>query len=466
MMSQVDLLIVGAGPAGMAAAIAARKLGLTVLVVDEQPEPGGQIWRGIERVGRTSRASILGAAYTEGLAVAARFRACGAEFSAETSLWHIEDGPVAYLKASGVAHRLEPRCVLLATGAQERPTPFEGWTLPGVMTVGAGQILLKSAGQVPEDPVWIAGTGPLAYLYAVQLLDAGARIAGFLDTRPKGRIRRNLDTAIAALYGQPKDILKGLAWLAKIRRHCCYVPHIVALQGHGQDRLERITFQTQDQRSETVEAQHLLVHEGIVPTVHPTMALDCRHDWNPEQGCYQPFLDSWGETSRPYIFGAGDLAGIAGAKAALLRGEIAAIGIALKLGKRSATQAEVDAAPLRRRLAKATSVRAFLDKVYRPREMALLPTDQTLVCRCEEISAGRIRDLCRVGQAEPNRIKAFSRAGMGPCQGRMCNYPVASVLADAMGSDASEIGLYRVRPPFKPLTLDELAQLQMTEGMK
>lgn len=462
--SEIDLLIIGSGPAGMSAAIKAREYGMAVLVIDEQPEPGGQIWRAIERVGTSDRASILGTAYTDGLSIAERFRQCGAKFNPETTLWHLESGPVAFLKSNGAAKRITPRAVLLATGAQERPTPFKGWTLPGVLTVGAGQILLKSAAQIPEGPVWIAGSGPLSYLYAVQLVDAGARVSGFLDTRPKGRIVRNVRSLASAVMGQPANIIKGLQWLTKLKKHCRYISNVRNIAAHGDDLLEQISFQAGNRPPETVAAQHLLVHEGIVPAIHPTMALGCDHNWNDMQDSYAPAVDAWGETSEPSIFVAGDLAGIGGADAACLRGELAAIRIAQKHAKRNIVGAERDAAMINKRLSKALSSRPFLDKAYRPRPTAFIPDDDAIACRCEEVTVGQIRSLCKGGKGDPNRIKAFSRAGMGACQGRLCNYTVANILAEESDSTPSAIGLYRVRPPFKPLTMDELAKLQTDEG--
>jgi NADPH-dependent 2,4-dienoyl-CoA reductase/sulfur reductase-like enzyme len=216
MDNELDLLIVGAGPAGMSAAVQACAYELNVLVVDEQPAPGGQIWRGIETVGQSARASILGAGYLDGVGVAEGFRKSGATFAPETSLWHVERGPLAFLKTAGASFHKAPKALLLATGAQERSVPFPGWTLPGVMTVGAGQILLKSSYQIPDKPVWIAGCGPLAFLYAIQLLDAGAVIAGFLDTTPRGRTIQNTPSLLRALFGAPLDLVKGVKWMARL----------------------------------------------------------------------------------------------------------------------------------------------------------------------------------------------------------------------------------------------------------
>lgn len=464
MSRRVDLLIVGAGPAGLSAATTARRYGLDVLVVDEQPSPGGQIWRNIESVAGTPRAAILGKAYGEGSAVVGRFRASGARYEPGTRVWQVESGPRAFMTCNGAASSVEAGCLLLATGAQERPAPFPGWTLPGVMTVGAAQIVLKSSGQIPSDPVWIAGSGPLPLLYAVQLLKAGGRIAGFLDTTPPGGVAAALPVLRSAALAAPFDLLKGMAWLATLRRRVPYIRHACEIEAMGDGALERLRYATADGRSATVEARLLLVHEGIVPTIHPTLALGCRHVWNVSQDCFMPELDGWGETSEPKIFVAGDGAGIGGATAARLRGEIAALRIAVRAGRLADAEADAAARPIRVQLDKALAVRPFLDRLYRPRPGVFAPADHTVACRCEEVSVASIWALAATGRPGPNQVKAFTRAGMGPCQGRQCNYTVAHVLATAEGRAVPDVGLYRVRPPLKPLTLSELAALDIADA--
>jgi NADPH-dependent 2,4-dienoyl-CoA reductase/sulfur reductase-like enzyme len=217
MSDHTDLLIVGAGPAGMEAAVTARRHGLSVRVVDDQPTPGGQIWRGIETVAATPRAKRLGESYLSGAERAAAFRACGALYEPESQLWQIEPGFRAFVTRGGKARIVTAQAIILATGAQERPVPFPGWTLPGVLTVGAAQILLKTADSVPEKPVWVAGCGPLPLLYMTQLLAAGGRIAGFLDTTPRGRLPAALRHLPQGL-GRLGDLIKGLSWSLALRR--------------------------------------------------------------------------------------------------------------------------------------------------------------------------------------------------------------------------------------------------------
>ncbi|CAM5594330.1 NADPH-dependent 2,4-dienoyl-CoA reductase/sulfur reductase-like enzyme [Aquamicrobium terrae] len=462
-MKPVDLLIVGAGPAGMAAALSARRTGLDVLVIDEQPEPGGQIWRGIETVAASKRGSLLGKAYLEGQATAAAFRASGATYEPDTQLWQIEPGFRAFVTKAGTARIVEARTILLATGAQERPAPFRGWTLPGILTVGAGQILLKNAGQVPAKPVWLAGSGPLMLLYMTQLLKAGGKIAGYLDTTPPGRLTSALRHLPGALRATG-DLLKGISWSLALRASGArQIHHVTDIEALGAERLEAIRYRVLSGREETVPADVVLVHEGVVPNVHVALAVGSAMTWRDDQDCFVPTLDAWGESSQPNVFIAGDGAGIAGAKAAILRGEIAAFGIAAKLGRITPDAAHEAARSARSKLDHELALRPFLDALFRPRESVFIPDDETVVCRCEEITAREIRNMARIGSPGPNQVKAFTRAGMGPCQGRQCGYPVTRILAAAQDRSPEEVGFYHIRPPLKPVTLGELASLRESE---
>jgi NADPH-dependent 2,4-dienoyl-CoA reductase/sulfur reductase-like enzyme len=458
-MSPIDLLVVGAGPAGMAAAVAARQAGLSVTVVDDQPAPGGQIWRAVEMVAASPRAAVLGDAFKAGAASAAAFRASGAHYEAGTQLWQIEPGFRAFVTREGQASVIEARAIVLATGAQERPVPFPGWTLPGVLTVGAAQILLKTSGQVPARPVWIAGSGPLVLLYMKQLLDAGGQIAGFLDTTPPGRLMTALPHLPRAL-GKAGDLIKGLGWSLALRwSGVKVVRHVADLAAEGNERIEAIRYCTASGVEARVPAELLLIHEGVIPSIHPALALGCAVEWSTAQACYVPTLDGWGESSVPGVFIAGDGAGIAGAKAAELRGALAGIKVAISAGRLAPAAADERAGPLRRKLASELALRPFLDALCAPRPQVFAPADETLVCRCEEVTAGEIRALAQVGRPGPNQVKAFTRAGMGPCQGRQCGYTVSHILAAVEKRPVDEVGFYRVRPPLKPVTLGELASL-------
>lgn len=462
MKREFDVVVIGAGPAGMSAAIGLRAQGLTVLVVDEQPAPGGQIWRAVEAVAATPTGRLLGDEYRAGAGLAERFRACGAFYEPDTQVWQIEPDWHVYMTRQGRAEVVRAGRVVLALGAQERPAPFPGWTLPGVLTVGAAQILLKTSRQVPAEPVWVAGSGPLPLLYMAQLLRAGGKVAGWLDTSPPGGWRRALPWLGDALSAWG-DVSKGLAWLREIRAAGVKrVRGVTALRALGDDRLREIEY-TAGGVTARAPASVLLSHEGVVPSIHMTRALECAHSWNAQQACLAPDLDAWGQTSRLGIYVAGDGAGIGGAQAACVRGELVAAGVALHAGRLAQPAADALAAPLRARLAGLLRLRPMLDALYPPRAGIFAPSDDTIVCRCEELTAGDIRRAAAIGQPGPNQIKSYTRAGMGPCQGRQCGYTIAHIVAAEQKRPVAEVGFYRIRPPLKPLTLGELASLDIKE---
>jgi len=461
MSRSFDVLVIGCGPAGMSAAICARKYGLNVLVVDDQVAPGGQIWRSVETKAETAVGELLGKEYQVGTVLTNSFRASGALYEPGTQVWQIEPEWQVFLSRAKQAERVQARFVLLATGAQERPAPFPGWTLPGVLTVGAAQILLKTSRHIPDKPVWIAGSGPLPLLYMIQLLRGKGRIAGWLDTSPSGGWRRGLPHVAGASAGL-KDILKGLRWMRELQ-HAGFpiVREVTHLRAEGDKRLESIAYRTAGGQIQRVESELLLTHEGVIPNIHMTSALGCDHEWRDDQICFAPAVDNWGETSQPGIFSAGDGVGIGGARAACVRGELAALGIAARRGKVSAGEAQKVAAPLRRRLEVELSTRPLLDALYPPRAELFAPADETVICRCEEVTAGQIREAAAMGEPDPNQIKSMTRAGMGPCQGRQCGYSVAHILAAAQKKRVEQVGFFTIRPPLKPLTLGELGSLDI-----
>lgn len=453
-----DVAIIGAGPAGMAAAVRLKALGASVAVIDEQPSPGGQIWRGVERNAHSPVFAALGADYEKGQALTAEFRASGVTYLPATQVWQIEDGWGLFLTSDGKARRLAARAILLANGAQERPTPFSGWTLPGVMTVGAAQILLKSGGMLPDGKVWIAGAGPLPLLYATQLLGLGGRIAGYLDTAQSPSL--SALTLLPQAWRDLPGLLKGLGWLRGLRRSGLLTSGVSDLKAEGNGRLQSLIWKT-PKGEQRAEADVLLVHEGVVPRIHETLALGCAHAWNDTQRYFAPRLDAWGETSRPGLFVAGDASGIGGWKAAVASGKIAALGIAQRLGLVPDANALRRKAGLDGERRKALALRPFLDALYRPPKVQL--ADDVIVCRCEEVTAGAIRKAARASPPDPNAVKAATRCGMGPCQGRQCGYSVQGLLAEVHGVPVREVAFYNIRPPLKPVTLGEIAALQEAE---
>ncbi len=447
----VDLAIVGAGPAGMAAAVEAASLGLSVAVLDEQSAPGGQVFRAVERAGGDP--ALAGEFLDAGGALTARFRATpGISYRPSATLWHLDPqaGSLSVL-AGGASSELSARRILLATGAQERPVPIPGWTLPGVMSAGAAQILLKTAGAIPDGAVVIAGQGPLCWLVAVQLLRAGVGDLTLLETGSGGAL---WDAARAGGLWSGRHLLgKGFGLVREARRRGLRVKRRVAgLRAEGEAKVERVAWD-----GGALPCDALLLHEGVIPVTHVTRALGLDHDWDARQLCWRPRLDAWGATSHPSIAVAGDGGGIGGWEAAVASGRLAAVDAAHRVGRLDLAARDARAASHQRDLRRALALRPFLDRLYAPAPAVLAPADATIVCRCEEITAAQVREAARHGATGPNQVKAFLRAGMGPCQGRLCGTVVAALIAEVHGTSMEEVGALRPRAPFKPMTVGELA---------
>lgn len=446
-LGTVDLLVLGAGPAGMAAAVEGRARGLSVLLLDEGTHAGGQVHRALHRREAADAADRAGKSLTAALA------ASGATVVHGATLWAVEDGERAFWSAGGTAHRTDFGRIVLAPGATERPLPIPGWTLPGVMGVGAAQVALKTAGLVPEGRTWIAGQGPLVWLYAVQALRKGGRIAGVLDLSPAGVARRVLPHLTAAWRGAD-DIARGLLWQRTVRRAGVPVIRVRDIAAVGGDRLRAVTF---DGRVEAADL--LLLHDGVVPNTQVTRAVaGLEHAWDDGQRCWKPLLDAWGNTIVPGVMVAGDAGGISGSFAAGMTGRLAALDVARALGRLDEAARDAAAEPIRRDLARRRAIRPLLDAAFPPRDAEGI-ADDTILCRCEEVTAGRVREAVGLGCLGANQLKAFTRAGMGPCQGRVCGPAVHACIAAARGVPPDQVEPFRTRFPTKPLTLGELASL-------
>lgn len=456
-MPKADLIVIGAGPAGMAAAATAAEAGLSVLLLDEQPRAGGQIYRDVE-CAAGQRGSILGRDYTDGARLVAATRHPRITHLAGAMVWAIEENfRVAFSRDGQGAQAIAPH-LLLATGALERPMPLPGWTLPGVMTAGAGQILLKQSGVLARRAA-LVGSGPLLYLIAAQMVRAGTPPLALIETQTRADLWRAGRHLPGALRGW-RYLLKGLGLLAEIRR--AGVPRFAGAKGiviEGIDRAEAVAF-THRGRRHRIACDTVFLHHGVVPNTQAARSVGVGHRWRAEQACFVPLLDAWGESAdRPGLFIAGDGGGIAGAAAAELAGRLAALKIAEAAGRLPPAERDARARPLRAALAREGAARPFLDTAYPPAAEALAPADSTIICRCEEVTAGTLRDHARQGCLGPNQAKVFSRAGMGPCQGRYCGLTVTALLAAAHGHTPDATGYYRIRAPIKPVTLGELAAM-------
>ncbi len=436
----------------MAAASSAARGGLRVLLLDEQPRAGGQIYRDFAL--NAGRKAYLGKEYLAGRALVDGLDVANVRQEFGASVWRLEPGSRVVWSQDGVSRVSTAPHVLLAGGAQERPTPFPGWTLPGVMSAGAAQVLMKNAGLLPRDAV-LAGSGPLLYLIAAQMIDAGAPPKALVETQSMRSLigaSRHLPRALLAA----PTLIKGLGMIRKIKR--AGVPRFTGASGFVATQTATgdlsLSFNSAA-RTRTLVTPLVLMHQGVVPSTHMSRASGVKHVWNDVQKAYQPVTDQWGGTDVPGLHIAGDGAGIGGADAAKAAGELAALNILHRLDRLSEDKRNQRAAGPLADLRQAMAIRPFLDAAYAPIPELSDPVGDTIVCRCEEISAEAIRTAHRSGAQGPRQVKTATRAGMGPCQGRMCDLTVRGILI----SCGAEATVPRARTPIKPVKLGELAAL-------
>ena len=448
-----DVAVIGAGPAGRAAASVCARTGLATVVLDDAPSPGGQMHRAITSTPLRDRA-VLGPDYWQGERLVEEFRASGAAYEPSTTVWNITADLQVAASKGGITKLVNARSVILATGAIERPFPIPGWTLVGVTGLGAAQSLLKTSGAVPAGRTIIAGTGPLLWLAARQMLEAGAKVTAILETTAHD----NRATALRHLPGflVSPYFVRAMKLLVSVRGRVPVVPHVADLRASGVGRVESVAYRTEDGNGRTLPVDSLLLHQGVVPETHLAMAAGVAHRWDPMQLCWTPIVDANGGTNVPGLLIAGDAGGIGGAQSAAWRGVLAGIAVAeaMQPGKK------IPHAKLARTaIAQFARGRRFMDTLYQPALHFRAPADEAIACPCEEVTAGEIRAAVDEGCVGPNQVKAFTRCGMGPCQGRRCSLTVSEIIAQQRGVPVEQVGHFTARFPAHPVTVAEIASL-------
>jgi thioredoxin reductase/bacterioferritin-associated ferredoxin len=463
MKTRYDVVITGAGPSGLACATELCRKGLDVALLDEQARPGGQIYRNLGGASNAQR-NVLGKDYSAGLSLLKAFDKSQLDYLPSTRVWQAEPTGDIFWSGNGAGGKFTAKYLVLGTGAMERPVPFEGWTLPGVMTCGGISNLFKDSGYYPSNPLVMAGSGPLFWLVAKHLLDLKAPIQAILNTGTGGLpldAAKHLPKALMRPVYLSKGVaLMGAAKLAAMKAKVPVYNKVTHLAAHGEDALFRVTAQSKDKPLE-FDVATLLVHEGVIPNTALLRQAGCRHTSNPVQRYWHPKTDVDGRTSQDRIFIPGDGAFVHGGEPARIKGQLAALAIEREMRCFTQTEYEHQAAPLRQALAKELRPRPFVDAMYRPATALYQVPDHTIVCRCEGVTAGVIRGLVAKGFTDHNEIKSMARCGMGPCQGRMCGSALVEIVAAASNTAPEANRPLRVRPPIKPITLGEMANAQL-----
>lgn len=466
-----DVLVVGGGPAGLAAATAAAGHGLDVALVEERVTLGGQVYKqpGPGIVVRDPAA--MGREHAEGRALIDAAEASTATILTNTQVVAIERDRAVLVTSDPLrpadvqpARTIRFSRVVLAPGAHDRPVAFPGWTLPGVLTAGGLQTLIKAQRVLPGRRITFAGAGPLALAFPAQLIGYGADVTSVLEAGPPPRPGDVLRMAAAAPGNRHllQDAVRYRTTLLRERVPLRYRRIVVRAEGDG--RVEQVTHAAVDRdwrviagTEQTEPTDVLGVGYGFVPSIELLRLAGCEMDFDEQLGGYVVRRDDWMRTTRPTVFAAGDGTGVEGSQVAVAEGRIAGIAAARDLGAIDAAAADREAAVPRKQRTRRRALTRALRRMHDvgPGIFALA-TPETVVCRCENVTAGRLDETID-GTRDINVVKALTRAGMGPCQGRTCQRQVASMIAARHGQSLGSVALSTPRMPVRPVAIAALA---------
>lgn len=462
-MDERDFIVIGSGPAGLAAAITAAKVGLRVTVIGEDATIGGQIFRQLmpplkfhERGFDIQEEKIF-------MKLRNEWEQLNIQFFNKAIVWAVFDDKVVALNNPEYS-LLKTKRLLISEGAYETPVAFPGWTLPGVMTLGAIQTLLKGQGVVPAGKIVVAGTGPLLYYTASQLLNNGAYVKGIIEAASFAQV----SSWAGRLWRAPGILAKGFKYIATIKKNRIpiYFSSVVK-EARGDERLREIEYvkvnhlwKPETGTEQRMKADVLCMNFGFTPSTQLSHMVGCAHSCDSKVRGWIPIFNSSFETTQGGVFVAGDGTGIGGAKIAILQGRIVATEVARQLGAIKDIEAASLFGRLKRQISHHRWYQNFLNKIYsfRPGLLDLL-TDDTLICRCEEVNYRMVSDAIKKGSASIEQIKRLTRIGMGKCQGRFCYPSLVGILSRIKTQEQLTREDFSARPPVRPIPLGELFKI-------
>jgi D-hydroxyproline dehydrogenase subunit alpha len=459
-----DVVVIGGGPAGIAAASTAASFGLKVALIDERVTFGGQIFKRVGPGFDLRERKSLGKDYSRGSDLVDELEKPNITLFPATTALTIDDGRVITSHPDEGVRAFDYKSIVIAPGAYDRPVAFPGWTLPGVMTAGAVQTLVKTQRISPGKRIFFAGSGPLALAFSAQLISLGAPVFKVIESSPfpspinalrlLTRVGGNLDLA--------QDAVKYRTALLKARVPFRYGRIIVRAEGNG--RLESVTHAKVDRdwnpipgTEITEECDALCVGYGFFPSHELFRLVDCDFSYDENKGGFAVVKDEWGATSVDSVYAVGDGTGVTGSYSAVAQGRLAALRIAERAGKIDAKKRDQEATPYKRELSARNRFQEALNKMFDVgRGIYRLADSETVICRCESVKRKAIDPIID-STDDVSVVKGISRAGMGLCQGRNCQRHIAAMIADRHGKPIEKIAFQTPRFPVKPVEIGTIA---------
>ena len=456
MTQKFEALIIGLGPAGMAAAIELAQQGVHIAVVDENPDPGGQIYRQPPGDFVIEDKSFLGVRYRVGQDIIRQFNQLKDKITifSETMAWGFFEGTTMALEHEGHIELVEFDKLILCEGAMERSIPFPGWTLPGIMTAGGLQKMIKYQRLLPGKRFLLSGASPLQLSVAASLVKDGAEVMALCEAT---RIKDSLKL-VPEIIRQKGLFKEAVSYLFPVLKKSVPIlrPYSV-ISASGDNRVREATIARLDENwapiagtERTFDVDMISLGYGFLPVARLARLCGCAHAYDPVLKSWKPKTDTLMQTSVANIYTAGDSSGVDGADLAEVEGRIAGTHAATELGKMSMDERDRRLNVLfhtRERIKRYSKV---LNRVFSPRSgLFTIMEDDTIVCRCERVTAKEVFAGIEKGFRNINEIKR-TRVCMGPCQGRTCESIVTELMLQK-GIPIEDIGHMTIRPPITPM---------------